>query len=79
MVGTDHLLSVPPVKDRVGSIERDGAITVKPDKQSLFKGRGNIFFFHYANFKTKEASPAGCGRPLLLSAEKGTLHPCWFF
>ena len=43
MVGTDHLPSVPPVKDRVGSTERDGAITVKPDKQSLLKGTGEYF------------------------------------
>jgi hypothetical protein len=43
MVGTDHLHSVPPVKDRVGSTERDGAITVKPGKETLSEGRGEYF------------------------------------
>jgi len=31
---------VPPVKDRVGSTETDGAITVIPAKESHFKGKG---------------------------------------
>ena len=43
MVGTDHLPSVPPVKDRVGSTETDGAMTVIPAKESLFKGKGEYF------------------------------------
>jgi hypothetical protein len=43
MVGTDHLHSVPPVKDRVGSTETDGAISVIPAKESLFKGKGEYF------------------------------------
>jgi hypothetical protein len=43
MVGKDHLYSVPSVKDRVGSTERDGAITVKPGKETLSEGRGEYF------------------------------------
>ena len=43
MVGTDHLPSVPPVKDRVGSTERGGAISDIPGKESLFKGKGEYF------------------------------------
>jgi hypothetical protein len=74
MVGTDYLPAVPPVKDRVGSTKRE-AISAIPGKESLFKGRGNIFLFHYANFKIRTSLPGGVWATLSVVTSEGHSTP----